>query len=131
MSSFPELHGVTGLVDDWENIKDTRDPQLGSDPVFFEGGSTQNMRCIVASRRFGKTARVIQWLLANPEAVVVVSTMAVAEIYLQSGIEKNRILSASNVQRLRGSNVPIAVDDADMVLSVIFGRYPALMTVNI
>lgn len=91
------------------------------------------MDVLIGDRQFGKTTVLLNWFHDAPDRVLVVATVdRVEELRREVRPERRRdVLCAMELHgTLRGRQVQIAVDDADVVLQMLLGEQVQLVSVT-
>jgi cytidylate kinase len=87
------------------------------------------MKVAVTGRRGGKTTALVQVLKENPNAVMLVqSGAAVRQICREHGLASDRVIQWGDVDRLRGTDAEVVIDNVDMLLQALIGYHKILFT---
>lgn len=89
------------------------------------------MKFDIGGRQTGKTSRMLQWMLSQPEdesRVIIVHSeheaQRLRQILKNSGIEVDawKIVRADQARNLMGRDVVLGIDNLDLILGSLFGR---------
>jgi hypothetical protein len=82
-----------------------RSPQATAVRVNQETEEIMSLSLMLRGRQSGKTHTIIALMQKNPESIVIVPWLRMADAYVKAGIARDRVFSVETLDRLRGRKV--------------------------
>jgi hypothetical protein len=81
-----------------------------------------SLSLMLRGRQSGKTHTIIALMQKNPESIVIVPWLMMADAYVKAGIARDRVFSVETLDRLRGRKVnssAVFIDNLELVLPML------------